>query len=197
MAAGRQNVREDADVEVLDDHAEEESVQLRLGQGIGAFQLDRVLAGEDEEGVGKPPRGSKQGDAPFLHRLQHGGLRLWRGAVDFVREEDVAKDRTGLEDHFAASVGRRLQNVRAQDVARHEVGGELDALEVKAHHVADGLDEGSLAEAGESFKEDVSACQDSGEDKAVEFRTAKQNGVQLLLDIFQRFADRGDFVGSQ
>ena len=31
---------------------EQEAVELGLGQRIGAFLLDRVLGGEDEEGVG-------------------------------------------------------------------------------------------------------------------------------------------------
>jgi hypothetical protein len=35
---------------------------------------------------------SADGDLAFLHGLKHGGLRLGRGAVDFVRQDDVGED---------------------------------------------------------------------------------------------------------
>ena len=36
--------------------AQQEAVELRLGQGEGALQLDRVLGGQHQERVGERPR---------------------------------------------------------------------------------------------------------------------------------------------
>ena len=45
---------------------------------------------------------SADGDLPLLHRLQQRGLRLGRGAVDFVGEDQVAEDRPLLEYELPA-----------------------------------------------------------------------------------------------
>ena len=36
-------------IRISDANLEEETVELRLGEGIGAFELDRILRGEDRE----------------------------------------------------------------------------------------------------------------------------------------------------
>jgi hypothetical protein len=36
---------------VIEDHLEHEAIELGFGQRVGALQLDRVLGGEDEEGL--------------------------------------------------------------------------------------------------------------------------------------------------
>ena len=72
---------------------EHEAVELGLGQRVGAFLLDRVLRGDDEERLRQVVGLLADGDLAFLHGLQQGGLRLGRRAVDLVGQEDVGEDR--------------------------------------------------------------------------------------------------------
>ena len=53
-------------------------------------------------------------DAVFLHRFEHRGLRLWRGAIDFIGEHDVREDRPFGEFERAFSARQLLQNVGAR-----------------------------------------------------------------------------------
>ncbi len=50
----------------------EEAVELRLGQRISAFRLDRVLRGDDEERAGQRPARAIGCDLTLLHRLEEG-----------------------------------------------------------------------------------------------------------------------------
>ena len=70
-------------------------------------------------------------DLPLLHRLQRCGLVF--GGVRFVGEEQVGEHRPGAERELGASC---VVDGRARDVARHEVGGELDALGVQGQRRA-------------------------------------------------------------
>ena len=76
---------------VLDDDVEHEAIELRFGQRVGAFELDRVLRREHVERLLELIGAALDGDAVLLHRLEQRRLRLRRRAVDFVREQDVAK----------------------------------------------------------------------------------------------------------
>jgi hypothetical protein len=129
---------------------EQEPVELRLGQRERAFELDRVLRGQDEERVRERPRDAVDGHLPLGHGLEQRRLRLRHRAVDLVDEDDVGEDRTGpelevthllVEDGQARDVGR-LQVRRALDAGRdrlldrlrdrareHRLGGARDVLE--------------------------------------------------------------------
>ncbi len=73
---------------------EQEAVELRLGQRVGALVLDRVLRGDDDERVGQRVRVALDGHLPLLHRLEQRGLRLRRRAVDLVGQQHVGEHRT-------------------------------------------------------------------------------------------------------
>ena len=88
----------------------------------------------------------------LLHRLEQPGLHARRRAVDLVGEEDVGEDRAALEHELAAA---HLH--RPDQLARRRVGGELDALEVRAEHARHRLREQRLRSAGWSFEEHVAA----------------------------------------
>ena len=96
------------------------------GQRVGAFLLDRVLGGIDQEGGGQRQRAALDGHLLLLHRLQQGRLGLGRGAVDLVAQQQVAEDRTAAD---AELLGLQVKQGVAGDVARHQVRGELDARE--------------------------------------------------------------------
>ena len=142
---------------VVDEELEEEAVGLRLGQRVGALLLDRVLRRHDEEGPRELVRVAADGDLPLLHGLEEGRLDLGRGAVDFVGQDEVGEDRTLVGGEAAVL---RREDHRAHDVARQQVGRELDALELDAEGGAQGLDEERLREAGHALKEDVAVGQE-------------------------------------
>ncbi len=106
---------------------EEEAVELGFREGVGAFEFDGVLCGEDEEGGGKVVGLAEDCDAALLHGFEEGGLSFGGGAVDFVSEDDVCEEGTGLKNEFAATVDF-LENRVSGDVPREEVRGELDAF---------------------------------------------------------------------
>ena len=123
---------------IADANVEQEAVELRFGQRIRAFLLDRILRREHEERLGQAHRVAARGHAMLLHRLEQRGLRARRRAVDLVGEHDVGEDRPAHEPE-AARAGRRvlLEDLGAGDVARHEVRRELDAAELEVHRLGE------------------------------------------------------------
>jgi hypothetical protein len=114
-------------------------VELGFRQGVGAFLLDRVLGREDEEGRVEFVAAAEDGDLQFLHGLEHRGLGLGRSAVDFVGQHDIGEDRAADELELAAAADTGfLDDVGAGDVGRHQVRGELDAVEGKVEGAGDG-----------------------------------------------------------
>ena len=79
--------------QVVDEHVEHESVELRLRQRVGALHLNRVLRGEHEKRLGQLTACAADGHLFFLHRLEQRGLRLGRRAVDLVGQQDVGEHR--------------------------------------------------------------------------------------------------------
>ena len=168
---------------MLDDDVEHEAVELRFGQGIGAFELDRVLRREDEERLVERVRAALHGDAMLLHRLEQRRLRLRRRAVDFVGQHDVGEDRPGRELHLPPA-GRRIlvDDVGAGDVRRHQVGRELDAVELEVEHARHRMDEQRLGEAGHADDQAVAADEQRQQHLIDDFVLADDELLQLLDD---------------
>ena len=148
---------------VADEQLEEETVELRFGQRIGAFLVDGILRGEHEERLGQFANLATRRDALFLHGFEHGGLCLRRGAVDFVGQHDVGEDRSALELERAPAIGRFHHHVRAENVGGHQVRRELDAVEGKLQHLAERADEQCLAQPRHAFQQHMAAGEDRGQ----------------------------------
>ena len=82
-------------------------------------------------------------------------MRLGCGPVDLVGEHNVGEHGSLLEFELAAPLGRFENHVRADQVGRHQIGGELDALELQLQRVGEGAHQQRLAESGHSFEQDV------------------------------------------
>ena len=65
-----------------------------------------------------------RGYLAFLHGFKQCALCLGRGAVDFVGQDDVDKDRAREEAEITALT---IENRKADDIGREHVAGELDA----------------------------------------------------------------------
>jgi len=151
--------------EVVHHHAGQKTVELRLGQRVGALEFDRVLRRQDEERVVEAVGLTPGGHLALAHRLEQGRLGLRRGAVDLVGEEDVREDRPADEAELAAAAGGVLfHHLGAENVRRHQVGRELDTLELQREEPRDALHQEGLAEARHTDQEAMTARQERHDD---------------------------------
>jgi hypothetical protein len=90
-----------------------------------------------------PPRG---GDVVLLHRLEQRRLRLGRRSVDFVGEDDLREDRP-FDESQPARAFLLVEDLGAGDVRRHDVGRELDPLEVEIENLGERLDQEGLGQS--------------------------------------------------
>ncbi len=141
---------------VVEDDLQHEAVDLRLGQRVGAFLLDRVLGRHDQEGLRQRMGLAAEGDLALLHRLEQRALHLGRRPVDFIRQDQVGEYRTvlGLEGAVA-----RVVDHGAHDVRRQHVGRELDALETHRERLRQRLQRQGLAQARHAFEQDMAVGQ--------------------------------------
>jgi hypothetical protein len=107
---------------------EQEAIELRLGQRVGALLLDGVARREHLERLGQPVRARADGDLALLHGLEQRRLRLRRRAVDLVGEHQVVEDRA-RRGSAARGPGLLGEHVGAGDVRGQQIGGELHAAE--------------------------------------------------------------------
>ena len=105
-----------------------EPVQLRLRQWIGTRLLNWVLCRKYKKGPVEQICFTRVGYFKLLHSLKQRRLCLRRRSVDFVGEDDVGKQRTLIELEKAFPGNMILfKNFGANDIGRHQVGGELNA----------------------------------------------------------------------
>ena len=72
-------------------------------------------------------------------------MRLGRGAVDLVGEDDVAEDGSFDERPLAMAGGQIFfDDVGSRDVRRHEIGCELNAAELQTQRVCNRPDHQGL-----------------------------------------------------
>ena len=118
---------------IADGDAHQETVKLRLGQRVGAFQVDRVLGGDHQKRRVERIRLPLYRYLALLHRLEEGRLGFRRRAVDLVGKQQLGEDRAAaeLEPGLALIVKKA-----AGDVAWQQVGGELDTLEAEVQSLA-------------------------------------------------------------
>jgi hypothetical protein len=170
-----------------DGQLHQEAVELGLGQRIGALRFDGVLRGHHDERLGKGTRDAVDRDLVILHRLEERRLRLRRGAVDLVGEEELAEDGAGDEREGALLA---IEHARARDVARHEIGRELQALEARARHPRERPRDERLAEAGRTLDEHVTARERGDEQPEHEIFLPDDDLRHLRADAMERRFER-------
>lgn len=151
---------------VVGDELEHKAVELRFREAVRSFGFDRVLRRDREERTREGARRSVDRRGAFLRRFEERGVRLGGGAVNFVGEKDLRKNRAGTEGKFLRF---RVENERADDVGRRQVRRELNASETTAERATKRLREKGFAETRDAFDENVSAGKKSDERSDDEF----------------------------
>src|SRR5208282_2088419 len=88
--------------------------------------------------------------------------RARRGAIDFIGQNDVGKNRAVAEFELARF---GIVDADPEDVAGKKVAGELDALESAMKGFGEGLRERGFADAGNVFDQQVAARQQRDQGK--------------------------------
>src|SRR5262245_54468935 len=76
--------------------AQHEPVQLRLGKWVRSVMLNRILGRQNHERARQRVSNALDRYMPLSHRLEQGRLRLRRGAVYLISQDDVREDWTRL-----------------------------------------------------------------------------------------------------
>ena len=144
---------------IADPQAQEEPVELRLGQRERALVLDRVLGGQDEERLRQWTGHALDRHLPLLHRLEQCRLGPGGGPVDLVHQQDVREDRAGHEPERHPGRRGALEDARAGDVARQQVRRPLDPTEAESEGPRERPGEERLADPGHVLDQGVALGQ--------------------------------------
>ena len=142
----------------------------------------------DEEGRVERVGRACRGDVPLLHRFEERGLGLGRGAVDLVGQHDVREDRP--RDEAEDPLPRELvllNHLRPRDVGGHQVGGELDAVELEVHRLGERRDDQRLGQPGDADEQHVPIGhhrrQDAVDDVLLTDDALLHGGAELIGDL--------------
>ena len=86
-------------------------------------------------------------------------------------------------------MARLVEDFGADDVAGHQIRGELDAVEAEAKGLGDGVDEERFGQAGNAHKQNVPACKNGGGDLA--------DHLILAHDDLADFGEQGLVLGAE
>jgi hypothetical protein len=138
-----------------------EAVQLRLGQLERAGLFDGILGGNHQKRHRQFERLAADRHFAFLHRFEHGALRLGGGAIDLVGQQQVGEDRPLLHAELARFL---VQNLRTDDVGRQQIDRELDPRELQIHGLGHGVDQQRLGQARHALQHQVAAGEQRDQD---------------------------------
>ncbi len=174
---------------IVHPHLEKKPVELRLGQRIGAFLLDRVLGGEHQERrwqrVGRAP----DGDLALLHRLEQRRLHFRGSAVDLVGQNDVGEQGALLGMKL---LGLLVEDHRPDDIGRQKIRRELDSGEGGVENLGQGPDREGLGQAGHALEQDVPPGQEPDQETLDHATLAHDPATDLVGHPAERlrFGDR-------
>ena len=177
---------------VSDLEFEHEAVELGFWEGVGTFLLERVLGGENDEGVGQFVRCFADGDLAFSHGLKEGALDLCGCPVDFVGEDEVGEERPLFGGELA---GAWIVDQRSDEISWEKVRGELDALELGVDARGQGFYREGLCDAWDTFKEDVPIRQEANEEAVNEGLLSDDDARDFVIQGFDPLTGLGDLFG--
>ena len=110
------------------------AIELGFGKRKYTLLLHWVLRGQDPKRIIQPIGVLSDRHLPLLHGFEQGALCFLRSAVDFIRQNDIGKDRS-----FFCSELTRLAVVyaRPQNVSRQHVRRKLNTLKAGVDAIGD------------------------------------------------------------
>ena len=141
---------------IVDVDFHQEAVELRFGQRVSAFLLERVLGGHHEKRRFERAQLAAGGDLFFLHGFQQGTLHFCRGTVNFIRQDKVGEDRTASYHKFILLL---VVNHSTDHVRRQQVRCKLNTAEFTVNGGGKGFDGQGFCQTGNTFQQYVALCQ--------------------------------------
>ena len=122
------------------------------------------VTGHQQEGRGREQRHDDADEVgvrhAHIHGFEQGALGARAGAVDLVGQQHLAEHRAGMEDEAGVVA---FINADADQVAGHEVGGELHPRMRQPERERQGVGQGGLAHAGQILDQQVATGQQAGQ----------------------------------
>ena len=118
----------------------------------------------------------------LLHGFEQGRLRFGGSTVYFIRQHHIGKKRPVDEAERSPAGGLiLLQNVRAGDVRRHQVRGELDSFEAQIQDLAQGGNQQRLRQSRHAFQQSVAAAKNRDQHLLHHFMLPHDDATQFFL----------------
>jgi hypothetical protein len=95
----------------------------------------------------------------LLHRFEQRALGLGASAVDLVGQQHLREYRPWMEDETLAAA---FENTHADQVGRHQVGGELDARELQPQRQRQCMRQRGFADPRNVLDQQVAGGQQAG-----------------------------------
>ena len=133
--------------------------------------------------------GAADGAGVLLHGFEQGRLRLRRRSVDFVGEDNLREQRARLEAEDALAGFVFVDDIGAHDVRRHQIGRELDAVEVQIEHLTQGPHQQRLAQTGDAFQQGMAADEQAGQDAVDDIGVPDDDLADFLEDLLVFLAE--------
>ena len=165
---------------------QQESIELRFGQRVGALLLDRVLRRHHHEQVFERIALVTHGYLALFHRLEQCRLHLGRRTVDLVRQDQVVEQRplAKFERAFLRSVDIGTGQIRRQQVRR-----ELQAVEIALDALGQHFDGTGLCQARRTFDEQVSITQQRDQHPVDQMCLTDDQPARMSLEFLKLFCD--------
>ena len=169
---------------------QQKPVQLGLGQGIGALLLQWVLGRQHMERRGHVVAHAGNRDVVLLHGLQQRRLGFRAGAIDLVGHQDLGENRPLHKAERAPAAGAFLEHFGADDVRRHQVRGELDALAIGPQNGAQRVHQPGFSETRNADQQRMAARQQCNERLLNDFVLAEKDRSGRLFSAPHGVASR-------
>ena len=132
----------------------------------------------------------RHGDLLFLHGLQQRRLRLRRGAIDFIGQQQIGENRAGLKPQRFSAVAVFLHHGRADHVGRHQVRRELDARIFQRHGLRQRAHQHGFPKARRALQQHVPAGQQGDQHALDHFRLAHDGLGNFAADLRHFFGEK-------
>ena len=123
-------------------------------------------------------------DLTFLHHFEQCTLHLGRGAVDLVGQQQVGEHRPKRCVELA---GLLVVNTSADQVSRHKVRCELDALEVASNGGTQALNSHCFCQARHTFDQNMASGEQTNDQPFQQQVLADDDLLDLEDHLFHQF----------